>query len=144
MCGAAYLSASAALHGGAGNGEDPDCGGKPGSSCRHLLPEAMVTCEFEEEANEKNLNWCDVLVIGPGLGTEGTGRERLLWFLRKRNCCEKDGDSGCRRAESSFPASQMVFLYQRKDSADAPYGRDEPSYRMGNFPPEGRSGGSGT
>ena len=37
-----------------------------------------------------------------------------------------------------------VFLYQRKDSADAPYGRDEPSYRMGNFPPEGRSGGSGT
>ena len=46
-----------------------------------LLPEAMLTSEFDEEANRKNLNWCDVLVIGPGLGTEGSGKERMLWFL---------------------------------------------------------------
>ena len=40
-----------------------------------------LTSEFDEEANKKNLNWCDVLVIGPGLGTEGSGKERMLWFL---------------------------------------------------------------
>lgn len=61
-------------------GEDPDCGREP-DSFTELLPEAMLTSEFDEEANRKNLNWCDVLVIGPGLGTEGSGKERMLWFL---------------------------------------------------------------
>lgn len=47
-----------------------------------LLPEAMVTCEFTEESNRKCLDWCDVLVIGPGLGVSGRSRERAEWFLK--------------------------------------------------------------
>ena len=88
MCGAAYLSASAALHGGAGMVKIQTVE-ENRVPLQTLLPEAMVTCEFEEEANEKNLNWCDVLVIGPGLGTEGTGRERLLWFLERGTAAKK-------------------------------------------------------
>ena len=34
-----------------------------------LLPEAMITCDFDEKKNQAMLDWCDVLVIGPGLGT---------------------------------------------------------------------------
>ncbi len=81
MCGAAYLSASAALHGGAGMVKIQTVEENQ-IPLQTLLPEAMVTCEFNEEANEKNLSWCDVLVIGPGLGTDGEGRERMLWFLK--------------------------------------------------------------
>ena len=39
---------------------------------------AMLTSEFDEEANRKNLNWCDVLVIGPGLGTEAQERKECF------------------------------------------------------------------
>ena len=81
MCGAAYLSASAALHGGAGMVKIQTVE-ENRIPLQSLLPEAMVTCEFDEESNWKNLNWCDVLVIGPGLGTESTGKERMLWFLK--------------------------------------------------------------
>ena len=81
MCGAAYLSASGALRGGAGMVKIQTVV-ENRVPLQTLLPEAMVTCEFSEEANERNLNWCDVLVIGPGLGTDGEGRERMLWFLK--------------------------------------------------------------
>lgn len=81
MCGAAYLSASAALHGGAGMVKLQTVE-ENRIPLQSLLPEAMVTCEFDEASNEKNLNWCDVLVIGPGLGTDRVGKERLLWFLK--------------------------------------------------------------
>ena len=81
MCGAAFLSASAALHGGAGMVKIQTVE-ENRLPLQTLLPEAMVSCEFEESANEKNLDWCDVLVIGPGLGTEGLSRERMLWFLK--------------------------------------------------------------
>ena len=50
-------------------------------SLQTLLPEAMVSCEFNEEQNRQMLNWCDVLVIGPGLGVSGRSRERAQWFL---------------------------------------------------------------
>lgn len=80
MCGAACLSASAALHGGAGMVKIQTVE-ENRIPLQSLLPEAMLTSEFDEEANRKNLNWCDVLVIGPGLGTEGSGKERMLWFL---------------------------------------------------------------
>ena len=46
-----------------------------------LLPEAMVCTRFDEESNEQLLSWCDVIVIGPGLGTSGASREREQWFL---------------------------------------------------------------
>ena len=81
MCGAAYLSAGGALRGGAGMVKIQTVE-ENRVPLQTLLPEAMVTCEFSEEANERNLNWCDVLVIGPGLGTDGEGRERMLWFLK--------------------------------------------------------------
>ena len=80
MCGAAYLSASAALRTGAGMVKIQTVE-ENRIPLQSLLPEAMLTSEFDEEANRKNLNWCDVLVIGPGLGTEGSGKERMLWFL---------------------------------------------------------------
>ncbi len=32
-----------------------------------LLPEAMITCDFDEKKNQAMLDWCDVLVIGPVL-----------------------------------------------------------------------------
>lgn len=81
MCGAAFLCASAALAGGAGmvKIQTVEANRIP---LQILLPEAMVTCEFTEEANRKSLDWCDVLVIGPGLGISGRSRERAEWFLR--------------------------------------------------------------
>ena len=48
-----------------------------------LLPEAILTCEKGEEAMEAAFRWCDVLVIGPGLGTSGESAESALWFLKK-------------------------------------------------------------
>ena len=88
MCGAACLSASAALHGGAGMVKIQTVE-ENRVPLQTLLPEAMVTCEFNEEANQKNLSWCDVLVIGPGLGTDGVGRERMLWFLKNGAAAKK-------------------------------------------------------
>lgn len=81
MCGAAFLSASAALAGGAGmvRIQTVEANRIP---LQTLLPEAMVTCEFTEESNRKCLDWCDVLVIGPGLGISGRSRERAEWFLQ--------------------------------------------------------------
>ena len=35
------------------------------------------------------LDWCDVLVIGPGLGTGAQSRERAQWFLAKAAECKK-------------------------------------------------------
>ena len=39
-----------------------------------LLPEAMVESVFSEEVNQQLLSWCDVLVIGPGLGCQDESR----------------------------------------------------------------------
>lgn len=80
MCGAAYLSAGAALRCGAGmvKIQTPEENRIPLAT---LLPEAMLSCAFNEEENRRNLDWCDVLVIGPGLGASDEGRERAEWFL---------------------------------------------------------------
>ena len=53
------------------------------------LPEVMVTCEFNEKSNQEILDWCDVLVIGPGLGMSGESRERVQWFLSHAAWCGK-------------------------------------------------------
>ena len=50
-----------------------------------LLPEAMVESVFSEEINQQLLSWCDVLVIGPGLGCQDESRERANWFLAHGN-----------------------------------------------------------
>lgn len=49
----------------------------------------MVTCEFNEKSNQEILDWCDVLVIGPGLGMSGESRERVQWFLSHAAWCGK-------------------------------------------------------
>lgn len=80
MCGAAFLSASAAFAAGAGMVKIQTVE-ENRIPLQTLLPEAMVTCRFDEEENQKSLNWCDVLVVGPGLGVSGRSRERAEWFL---------------------------------------------------------------
>lgn len=82
MCGAAYLSAAAALKAGAGmvQIQTVEANRIP---LQILLPEAMVSCTFTEEENSRILSWCDVVVIGPGLGNYGLSYERELWFLKK-------------------------------------------------------------
>lgn len=81
MCGAAFLCAAAALAGGAGMVRIQTVE-ENRIPLLTLLPEAMVTCEFTEESNRKCLDWCDVLVIGPGLGISGQSRGKAEWFLR--------------------------------------------------------------
>ena len=68
MCGAAYLSAAAALKSSAGmvRIQTVEANRIP---LQTLLPEAMITCDVDEKKNQAMLDWCDVLVIGPGLGT---------------------------------------------------------------------------
>lgn len=82
MCGAAYLSAAAALKAGAGmvQIQTVESNRVP---LQVLLPEAMVSCTFTEEENTRIFSWCDVVVIGPGLGSVDLSRKRELWFLKK-------------------------------------------------------------
>ncbi len=80
MCGAAYLSAGAALRAGAGMVKIQTVE-ENRIPLQILLPEAMVCSKFDEVSNRELLNWCDVLVIGPGLGTSVSSREREQWFL---------------------------------------------------------------
>lgn len=87
MCGAAFLCAAAALAGGAGMVKIQTVE-ENRIPLLTLLPEAMVTCEFTEESNRKCLDWCDVLVIGPGLGLSGQSRARAEWFLQ--NAAKKE------------------------------------------------------
>lgn len=81
MCGAAFLSAQAALKCSAGMVKIQTVE-ENRIPLQTLLPEAMVCCDFDEASNENILNWCDVLVIGPGLGVSGQSRERAQWFLK--------------------------------------------------------------
>ena len=80
MCGAAYLSAAAALKSAAGmvKIQTVEANRIP---LQILLPEAMVCSRFDQESNEQLLTWCDVILIGPGLGTSVASREREQWFL---------------------------------------------------------------
>ena len=137
MCGAACLSASAALHGGAGMVKIQTVE-ENRIPLQSLLPEAMLTSEFDEEANRKNLNWCDVLVIGPGLGTEGSGKERMLWFLENGAKAGKPVITGCRWSEYSGNASTVDEIPRGTDHSHTPHGRDEPSLRLGCIRTKGR------
>ena len=88
MCGAAYLSAAAALKCSAGmvKIQTVEANRIP---LQTLLPEAMISCDFDESRNQAMLDWCDVLVIGPGLGVGARSRERAQWFLSKAAVCGK-------------------------------------------------------
>lgn len=80
MCGAAFLCGAAAFGAGAGMVKIQTTEGNR-IPLQTLLPEAMVSVRFEEEENRRNMDWCDVLVIGPGLGTGKESARRAEWFL---------------------------------------------------------------
>lgn len=84
MCGAAYFAACAALNTGAGMVKVQTVE-ENRIPLQSLLPEAMVESVFSEEINQQLLSWCDVLVIGPGLGCQDESRERANWFLAHGN-----------------------------------------------------------
>lgn len=80
MCGAAYLGSAAALASGVGMVKilTHEANRIP---LQTLLPEAMVDCGETEEDWEKAFGWCDVLVIGSGLGLSELSRKKARWFL---------------------------------------------------------------
>lgn len=80
MCGAAYLCAAAAFAAGAGmvmilTSEE----NRIPLQC--LLPEAMVKVSSNEKDWEDLAGWCDVLILGPGLGTDPESVKKAEWFL---------------------------------------------------------------
>ena len=73
MCGAAYLAALAAYRSGAGLVRilTPECNRL---IVQALLPEAIFT-GYDTDSNfrvlcDANVSWADIIVLGPGLGTE--------------------------------------------------------------------------
>lgn len=83
MAGAAYLSARACLYAGCGmvkilTEEENRI------ILQGLLPEAMLAAGEEEQGWQEALDWCDAMVIGPGLGKSIKSRQKTQWFLK--NC----------------------------------------------------------
>lgn len=82
MCGAAYLCGAAAFASGAGMvrilTEEPNR-----IPLQVSLPEAIIDCGEDEAAFDKVFQWCDVLIIGPGLGCSEKSRKKVQWFLEK-------------------------------------------------------------
>ncbi len=90
ICGAAILASSAALHSGCGmvkvftheNNRTAVCGS---------LPEAMITSYGDLDLPktlsrlEKDISWCDVILIGPGIGVS----ERSLEFVKAAAASDK-------------------------------------------------------
>ena len=84
MCGAAYFCAKAALRSGAGMVKIQTAA-ENRIPLQQLLPEAMLDTAGPCPAPswEKDVDWCDVIVAGCGLGTDAEAETRLSWFLRK-------------------------------------------------------------
>ena len=88
MCGAACFSAEAALKTGAGmvkilTEEENRI------PLQILLPEAMVSFGDDQDSFERDFEWCDVLIIGPGLGTSQRSAKKGQWFLKKAQLTHK-------------------------------------------------------
>ena len=131
MCGAAYLSASAALRTGAGMVRKlPDCEEENRIPLQILLPEAMVCSRFDEESNEQLLSWCDVIVIGPGLGTSVASRDAAQWFLTAAAREKKPLILESGSTELPGYASAVEGIFGRECSPDSSYWRDEPALRQ--------------
>lgn len=82
MCGAAYFCGAAAFASGAGmvrilTEEENRI------PLQTRLPEAITEWGEEEEDFQRAFDWCDVLVIGPGLGLSEKSRRKVQWFLEK-------------------------------------------------------------
>lgn len=97
MCGAAYLAARAALMTGIGMVKiyTPEANRLPLSV---LLPEALISTYRESAWNlqefNRDLEWADSVVIGPGLGTSEFAGRLLAYFLDRNELpCVIDADA---------------------------------------------------
>ena len=83
MCGAAYLCGEGAYGAGAGMVKIRTAP-ENRIPIQTLLPEAMFSENIKDEASmKKDFDWCDVLVIGPGIGTETETLQEVSWFLKE-------------------------------------------------------------
>lgn len=82
MAGAAYFSAAASLHTGAGMVKIQTVK-ENRIPLQTLLPEAMLSTGELETDYQASFDWCDTLVIGPGLGTSVKAALKAGWFLWK-------------------------------------------------------------
>ncbi len=56
---------------------------------QQLIPEAMLDITDEPEVWQKDLDWCDSVVIGPGLGQGADAEKRVEWFLQHAIAAQK-------------------------------------------------------
>ena len=83
MCGAAYLCGEGAFSVGAGMVKIRTAK-ENRIPLQTILPEAMFSENTEDVYSmEKDFDWCDVLIIGPGIGLEPETAEKISWFLKK-------------------------------------------------------------
>ena len=82
MAGAAFFSAAAALAAGAGMVKIQTVK-ENRVPLQTLLPEAMISTGELEKDYEESFNWCDLIVLGPGIGTSVKASLKAGWFLWK-------------------------------------------------------------
>jgi NAD(P)H-hydrate epimerase len=82
MSGAAFFSAAGAFAAGAGMVRIQTVKDNK-TALAGLLPEAILSTGELESDYEKAISWCDVLVIGPGIGTSIKAALKAGWFLWK-------------------------------------------------------------
>ena len=141
MCGAAYFCAAAAFAGGAGMVRilTDESNRIPLQS---LLPEAIIDCGKGEAAYQNAFDWCDVILMGPGLGISEKTRFKVHWFLEKALSGKKvvlDADGLNLLAENpswkNLLGSHVILT---------PIWRDEPAYRKKHWRAAGQPGSLGT
>jgi len=95
MQGAAYLSAKAALRMGVGMVKVFTTENNK-TYINQVLPEAMVTTYNNEDVINslaEELEWCDNILVGPGLGRSKTSKDIVDIVLRSSKVCLLDADA---------------------------------------------------
>ncbi|HAK57966.1 MAG TPA: bifunctional ADP-dependent NAD(P)H-hydrate dehydratase/NAD(P)H-hydrate epimerase [Lachnospiraceae bacterium] len=113
MCGAAYLAACAAFKSGAGMVKvisDPD----NRDVIFTKLPEALFGSYDDLESE---LDWADVIVIGPGLGLEGDSQELVRFVVENSpvpTVIDGDGIRLCRNVTSKLSENFIVTPHMKE------------------------------